>query len=181
MAAREDRTVAAVEEHHTGLGLRHIAVVAAAHHTALEGVLRTVLAEVHHTGPVAVHHTGPAEDPEVEHTALGQEAVGPIAAAEVELHTDPVAVRRTGPAEAPEVERIALGQEVVGPIAAAVGERRIGLEARIVDSALEVARSLGEVLAGIVAAGRRAGPDRVAARTLREVGCMPLLELGKAW
>lgn len=44
----------------------------------------------------------------------------------------------------------------VGPIAAAVEERRTDPEVDTVDSALEVARNLEEVLADIVAAGHRA-------------------------
>lgn len=47
-------------------------------------------------------------------------------------------------------------QVVVGPIAAVVEEHRTGPEVDTVGSALEVARSLGEVLVDIVAAGRRA-------------------------
>lgn len=45
---------------------------------------------------------------------------------------------------------------VVGPIAAVVEEHRTGPEVDIVDSALEVARSLVESLVDTVAAGRRA-------------------------
>ena len=86
----EGRTAAVVEVLDIDLeAVRRIAAVA--------GVLRTVQVAVLHTVPVEVaRHTGPEEVllaahidlAVVRHTALGAEAAGPIAVAEVELHID---------------------------------------------------------------------------------------------
>lgn len=176
----EVRTVAAGEE-------VDIVLVAVRHNLAAEGVLHTVPAAALHTAPVevglrtvlgeVVHHIGPAVvDPTaaavaVHRTGPAEEAADPIAVAAgaVELHTGLEVDRHIDLGEV--VHRIAQAA-VVDPTAAVVEVHRTDLGADIVDSALVVVRSLGEDLVGSVAAGCRAGPDRVAARSLL-VDCMP--------
>jgi hypothetical protein len=151
----EVRIVAAWEVADIGQAAAHriVLVVAGELHTGLEAVVLHIALEVvvRHTAAVVaarctglevVHRTDPVE-----------EAVAPTAAVEGEHRTGPEeVVRRTDWVAALHIAAVV----EAGPIAAVGEEHRTGLAVDTVGSALVVARNFEEVLAGTVAAGRRA-------------------------